>query len=156
MSTPYESPESDLTVSQTEQEYQYVGFWKRLIAYFIDGIIVTILSLPGYFIFGFESVLAMIVGLVIAVGYYIVLWHKSGSTPGKNVISAKVVCAKTGQYPTLGQAALRYLGYIVSSIPLGLGFVIAAFTKKKQGLHDMISGTVVIKNSTLPNQPLTE
>jgi uncharacterized RDD family membrane protein YckC len=61
------------------------------------------------------------------------------------VVSAKIVDAKTGGKPTTQQLVVRYLGYFVSTIPLGLGLLWVAFDPRKQGWHDKMAGTVVVR-----------
>ncbi len=72
------------------------------------------------------------------------LWKYRGATPGKMILGMKVVDAKTLGTPTNAQLVKRYFGYVLSSIPLGLGFVWIAFNEKRQGWHDMIADTLVI------------
>jgi uncharacterized RDD family membrane protein YckC len=67
------------------------------------------------------------------------------ATPGKMAITAKVVDAATGERASMAQLIMRYFAYFISSLPLGLGFIWVAFDKRKQGWHDKIAGTVVIK-----------
>lgn len=78
----------------------------------------------------------------------IVMWTRFLGTPGKLILGCHVVDAKTRKAMTPGQAVLRYVSYIVSTIPLGLGFLWIAWDKKKQGFHDKIAGTVVIVASS--------
>ena len=66
------------------------------------------------------------------------------SDPGEMAIKARIVDAKTGEKPTTKQWILRYIGYFVSAIPLGLGYFWIAFDKRKQGWHDKMAGTVVV------------
>jgi len=60
-------------------------------------------------------------------------------------IGAKIVDAKTGRPASTGQLVGRYLGYYVSSIPFFLGIFWVAFDDRKQGWHDKLAGTVVIR-----------
>ena len=60
-------------------------------------------------------------------------------------VSARIVDAKTGGKPTTRQLIVRYLGYFVSTIPLGLGLLWVAFDPRKQGWHDKLAGTVVVR-----------
>ncbi|MBT9140963.1 MAG: hypothetical protein DDT30_01549 [Dehalococcoidia bacterium] len=76
----------------------------------------------------------------------ILFWLKKQATPGKMAVSAKVVDAKTGNTMSVGQAIGRYFTYFVSLIPLGLGFIWVAFDSKKQGWHDKLAGTIVIRS----------
>ena len=75
----------------------------------------------------------------------IIFWLTRQATPGKMVIGAKVVDAATLGKLGVGQAILRYLGYYVSMIPLLLGLIWVGIDAKKQGWHDKIAGTLVIK-----------
>jgi uncharacterized RDD family membrane protein YckC len=59
-------------------------------------------------------------------------------------IGAKIIDAKTGKPPSTGSLVARYFGYIVSAMPLMLGFVWIAVDRRKQGFHDKIAGTVVV------------
>jgi uncharacterized RDD family membrane protein YckC len=61
------------------------------------------------------------------------------------VVSAKVVDAKTGGPLSPGQSVLRYLGYFVALFPLGLGILWVAFDARKQGWHDKLAGTLVVR-----------
>lgn len=76
----------------------------------------------------------------------VLFWVYRQATRGKMVISAKIVDARTGKKPSTGQFIGRYLGYIPSTLFLGMGFLWVAFDKKKQGWHDKLAGTVVIRN----------
>ena len=87
--------------------------------------------------------LALILGILISVGYYTYFWTKSGQTIGKTVVGIKVVSAD-GSPLTWGQAFLRYVGYIVSSLLLSLGFLWVIMDKRRQGWHDKIAKTYVI------------
>jgi uncharacterized RDD family membrane protein YckC len=60
-------------------------------------------------------------------------------------ISARIVDAKTGARPTTGQLVVRYLGYYVAMIPLFAGIIWVAFDPRKQGWHDKLAGTVVVR-----------
>ena len=76
----------------------------------------------------------------------VAFWVTKSATPGKLMLSMKVVDAKTGNTLTVGQAFGRYFGYFLSIIPFGLGLIYVAFDDKKQGFHDKIADTVVIRN----------
>ena len=74
-----------------------------------------------------------------------IFWHFRGATPGKSVLGLLVLNAKSGKTPGLGQSIGRYLAYFVSALPLGLGFIWIAFDQRKQGWHDKLAGTVVVR-----------
>ena len=76
----------------------------------------------------------------------ILFWVYRQATPGKVAIGARIVDAATGDKPTTGQLIGRYFAYYVSTIPLLLGFVWVAFDPRKQGWHDKLAGTVVVRS----------
>jgi uncharacterized RDD family membrane protein YckC len=65
-------------------------------------------------------------------------------TPGKLLLNCHVVDATTGASLRAGQAVLRYFAYIISTLPLCLGFLWIAWDKRKQGFHDKIAKSVVV------------
>ncbi len=76
----------------------------------------------------------------------VLFWVYREATPGKMLIGARIVDAKTGGHPTTKQLIIRYLGYYVSTIPLFLGLLWVAFDPRKQGWHDKLAGTVVVRS----------
>ena len=89
-----------------------------------------------------------IISAVLPAIAIVLFWMRWQATPGKMVISAKIVDARTGGDPSTAQYIGRYLAYIPSALPLGVGFLWVAFDKRKQGWHDKLAGTVVIRNVT--------
>lgn len=87
-----------------------------------------------------ESLFELSIALVT-----ILFWKKwAGATPGKKLLHIHVVDAKTYEEINNKQAIIRYIGYIISTIPLGFGFIMVGFRKDKRALHDMLAETVVI------------
>jgi uncharacterized RDD family membrane protein YckC len=80
--------------------------------------------------------------LAAITGYF---WKRWGATPGKMLFRMKVLDANTEQPISNEQILLRLVGYVISSAPIFLGFVWISFTKRHQGWHDMLAGTVVIR-----------
>ncbi len=74
----------------------------------------------------------------------VIFWRARQATPGKIVLSIRIADATTLQAPSVKQDIGRYLGYFVSTLILGLGFLTIAFDNRKQGWHDKLAGTVVI------------
>jgi uncharacterized RDD family membrane protein YckC len=74
-------------------------------------------------------------------------WRYCGATPGKLAVGLKIVDARTGLAPSTGRLVLRLVCYLVSALPLYLGFVWVALDRRKQGWHDKIAGTVVIQDT---------
>lgn len=90
--------------------------------------------------FFWEVVMEVLLASVVTV-----FWRNfRGATPGKKMMGIHIVDAKTLQPITTTQAIVRFLGYIVSTIPLCFGFIMIAFRKDKRGLHDLLAGTCVI------------
>lgn len=153
--------ESTPASHEARQEQKYVGFWARFAANFLDGILISIFVSPAsiriiYLLskgkirsdwisesacvaIAFYSVLYILSQVIL-----LVLWYKKQASIGKMAISAKIVDAKTGKAPTKKQLIGRYFAYLLSTLPLGLGFLWIAFDSKKQGWHDKLAGTAVI------------
>lgn len=154
--------------SGSDAEPQYVGFWARVLATIIDSIwISVILALVVAAVFGGDYIetlmtppagsagmvagahpnpaLSFLLQLLLPALLIVAFWVYRSATPGKMVISAEIVDAKTLGKPTTGQLIVRYIGYYLSSLVFFLGFLWVAFDKRKQGWHDKIAGTVVIK-----------
>ena len=142
--------ESTAALLETKQEPKYVGFWARFAANFLDSILIDIIISPGL-IAGFEShwyrgeyVLLVIALYILALVILLVLWFTKQASIGKMAIAAKIIDARTGGVPTKGQLIGRYFAYILSCLPLGIGFLWIAFDPKKQGWHDKLAGTAVV------------
>ncbi len=132
-----------------------MGFWKRLVAFLIDTFILVIVSLPILFAIygreyfgaskeGFAGFWDFVVNVVLPAAAAILFWRYRGATPGKMAISARIVDAKTLAAPSTGALVVRYFAYLVSALPLMLGFFWIGIDRKKQAFHDKIAGTVVI------------
>ena len=140
-------------VEKTERDdLEYAGFWIRAWGFLIDGFLIALITTPlSPIMFGFAYVattdllLDFLVSSLLPAAYVILFWVFNGATPGKMAISAKVVDAVTGEHPTTPRLIARYVGYLLSMLPLGLGFIWIAFDKRKQGWHDKLSGTVVVR-----------
>jgi uncharacterized RDD family membrane protein YckC len=133
------------------------GFLVRLVAYIIDAIIIAIPNaiIQAIFMGGLQSdspgggavIMALIGSLLVlvwSVGYLVYFWTTSGQTIGKKVMGVKVVTTD-GELVGVGKAILRIIGYAISGIVFYLGFIWIIFDSEKQGWHDKIAGTYVIK-----------
>jgi uncharacterized RDD family membrane protein YckC len=144
----------------------YAGFWLRFVAVFIDGILVGLISvIPAAIVgalLGFQMGLAgadlesigsagQFVGGILQffVGWlYFASTESSDSqaTPGKRAMGL-YVADMNGNRISFGQATGRYFGKILSCLLLGIGYLMAGITEKKQALHDMMAGTLVLKRA---------
>lgn len=77
----------------------------------------------------------------------LLVWHIWSASPGKILLGLKIVDATTGDKIKPLQSLIRYLGYFPSSLVFGLGLIWVAFDQKKQGWHDKMANTVVIKSN---------
>lgn len=136
---------------------QYAGFWIRFGATLIDLIIMLIvIGIPLAFIYGeayldsdklilgFWDLLLQYIFPFVATIYF---WRRFLGTPGKMATNLTIVDAETGQKIETSQAVIRYFAYIVSAIPLCLGFIWVGVDKRKQGWHDKLAGTVVVRDT---------
>ena len=134
----------------------YVGFWARVGASIIDSILFLIICIPlVHLVYGkdywtstdlIQGPADFLITWFLPAVAVILFWIYRQATPGKMAIGAKIVDAKTGGKPSTGQLIGRYLGYYVSTIPLGLGLIWVAFDARKQGWHDKLAGTLVVKS----------
>lgn len=127
---------------------RYAGFWIRFLASIIDGIIIGVIGaviFPGSASYSDGMVKVTqngpqtLLSLVFTIGFW--LWLSA--TPGKLILGLKIV-EENGAKLSVKGAILRYIGYIVSGIVIGLGFLWIGFDKEKQGWHDKIAKTHVI------------
>ena len=114
--------------SQDSAPVDYAGLWPRLAALFIDVILLVIVS------WGIANVV-----------YFIGFWAWRGQTLGQLALNIRVV--KTdGSDVDLRAAVLRFLGYILCFVTLGIGFLVSVFDAHRQGLHDKIADTYVVRS----------
>lgn len=133
------------TIEQNSS-YAYAGFWIRFLAVMLDGVIIVI---PLNLIFGFLSNISNLsfinyLGILCGLIYIIYFEGTTGQTLGKKIVGVKVIDYE-GKTIGIPNAALRYIGKIISGLILGIGYIMAAFDEKKQSLHDKIVKTYVIK-----------
>jgi uncharacterized RDD family membrane protein YckC len=140
-----------------EAQPKYVGFWARVGAAIIDTILAMVIVAPllTYF-YGAEywirtgSLIAgpadLLLNWILPAIAVILFWIYRQATPGKMAIGAKIVDEKTLGKPSTGQLVIRYLGYYVSIIPLMLGILWVGFDARKQGWHDKLAGTLVVRS----------
>lgn len=81
--------------------------------------------------------------LLFVASYYIFFWTVAGQTPGKGIIGLRVLPRQGGKM-NLNRAILRYLGYYISIIPLGLGILWVLVDDRRLAWHDKIAGTCVV------------
>ena len=147
-----------MLAAMNQPQHEYVGFWPRVGAAIIDTILMLVICAPlvtyfygsdywlnpeGKIIAGPADFLINWVFPAIAV---VLFWIYRQATPGKMAIGAKIVDEKTGGKPSTGQLIGRYLGYYVSILTLMLGIIWVGIDSRKQGFHDKLAGTLVVRS----------
>ncbi len=138
----------------------YAGFWRRCLAFFIDYLLLSALLAPllyliygpGYFLWLLESqgifdiygTADLLLAKILPFLLLVVFWRRLGATPGKILLDCRLVDARTLENLSFKSALIRAAGYIISALPVYLGFIWIAFDKRKQGLHDKLAGTLVL------------
>lgn len=155
--------EQQATAGVAAAPVHYGGFWIRVLAYIVDGIILNVVFWLLMAIFGVSMFEGMMAGdpagmeAASGMGAFIqlvtlVIWlaYAAGfiasplqATPGKLLVKLKVT-DNAGQRLGVGRAVGRELAKIISAIILLIGFIMVAFTDRKRGLHDMIASTLVM------------
>jgi uncharacterized RDD family membrane protein YckC len=125
------------------------GFWRRFAAVFVDGIVLLVVNLILRAIAN-ENAAAGLTTL-IGLGYYTYFeGSASGQTPGKKALGIRVISLSDGGPIGYGRAFIRYIGRIVSGIPIALGYFWMLWDKEKQTWHDKFAGSVVVPESDYP------
>ena len=154
---------------------EYAGFWERVLAFLIDNVVVcvgiVVIVIPLFFLTGLGAVLTRIAqdedlgdaGFFLIIGMFLVaatasllvtwLYHALmessawQATVGKRALGL-VVTDMTGQRVSFGRSSGRHFGKIITNlVPAFLGFLMAAFTEKRQALHDMMAGCLVLRRN---------
>ena len=147
----------------------YAGFWIRVLAYLIDSLVMMAVSCPlgillglgvvaigadqnsdsALFTNGFSNVVSIVIGWLYSSLLESSSWQ---ATVGKKVLGLKVT-DMDGNRISFGRATGRYFGQILSGLICFIGFIMVAFTEKKQGLHDIMAGTLVVKGAAVTSYP---
>ncbi|WP_428670595.1 RDD family protein [Reyranella sp.] len=131
----------------------YGGFWIRVVAYIIDGILLSIAAgvigvVTGGGMYGdldHPNYSGSGVSIVVAWLYFALMESSErGATVGKMTVGLRVVTDQ-GQRLSFLNATGRYFAKFISALIMGIGFLMIAFTDRKRGLHDIMAGTLVVK-----------
>jgi len=163
---------ADAAEAPVERTITVIGFGRRLLAAMLDAVVIFFFSMMlgtaagvaglvlGMYSPDAEEISTRFVlaaGLLVSFLYYVVFWAKGGGQTLGNFTCMMRIVATNGQPIGLGRALARYLGFYVSIIPLSIGFLWAAFDKRRQGWHDKIARTYVIESDHhfAPNDQVT-
>jgi len=165
----------NMETNDSLSELEYVGFWARTGAFFIDLILIYTVTYPfliaiygekyylrlylrilfgNNFIQAPQGIADFLISYLFPTVAIIMFWNYKLATPGKLAIGAKIVDAETGMNPTIKQFIIRYLGYIASILPLGLGCIWVSFDTRRQSWHDKLANTVVIRSKNRNPEPV--
>lgn len=156
-------------------EVVYAGFWKRVAAYCVDSLIVGVAGFVIAMAIGMVLGLGMagigggsdamgigfimiqllinLLSIALAAAYYAGFHASSGkATPGKMAVGIKVV-RTDGARISIARGIGRYFAAMLSGLILCIGFAMAAFTERKQGLHDMLCDTLVVDKWAFTENP---
>jgi uncharacterized RDD family membrane protein YckC len=154
------------------QDYQvtYAGFWWRVLASVIDGLLLNVVFLPLGIIAGVALVSSgadenspllpqirhALNGFEAFLGWLYYAFLESSSwqgTIGKKLVGLRVT-DMDGNRISFARATGRYFGMVLSAMICFIGFIMVAFTEKKQDLHDLLAGTLVLKGPAVASYPL--
>ena len=150
----------------------YAGFWKRWLAWLIDwcvlfGLRMAVAALLGGIaalleVTGLETPTVQAVeGVVVMLVLYLCAWpyyafmeaSRTGGTLGKMAVGLQVIDID-GERPTFAQTTARFFARLASILFLGFGFLMIAFTGRKQALHDMAANCLVVTKGSAPLAPI--
>lgn len=175
------APVAAVSVGPPALSVRYAGFWARVGASTIDGLVIFGLSLPPGLIAAFfglvivasddldwndeDTLLGLLVGMFFLWVFYagvltLIAWLYSAlmesstrqATLGKRALGLRVADLD-GRRISFGRATGRHFGKWISQAVLYIGFLMVAWTQRKQGLHDMMAGTLVLRVRQAPPPP---
>lgn len=144
-------------LSMDNNDLEYAGFWVRFGAALIDTVLQVAIILPlMLYLYGPMAISShksevmgwpeeLMLSHVLPMAMVVSFWILKQATPGKLMLSLRIVDAKTGELPSMGQWVRRYLSMYISCLVIFLGFFWVAFDRKKQAWHDKLAGTVVVR-----------
>jgi uncharacterized RDD family membrane protein YckC len=146
-------------MDDTENNVVYAGFWLRLCAAIIDlTLVLSLIWIPMVMIYGVDDYLKyfnnekpflgvwhFILEVIVPFILVIWLWLRFSATPGKMLLRLKVVDIKTSEPISFRQAIIRYFGYVPSILCFFIGIIWVVFDIRKQGWHDKLASTAVIR-----------
>lgn len=132
------------------------GFWRRGAAFGLDALwlfcvagtlswLLVGIALPWGPALSARGLAAQTLHELLPAAVCVIGWTRYGMTPGKLLLELRVVDVDSGGRPGWVRSIIRYIGYFVSALPLGLGFVWAAFDRDGRALHDRLAGTRVVR-----------
>jgi uncharacterized RDD family membrane protein YckC len=160
-----------VVASESSGPVEYVGFWIRVLAALIDTALLSLALWPlGHLLFrqlhlrapdwdpNGPAILDLsqlqlqfspggwLLQITLPAVIIILFWMARQATPGKMLFGARIVDASSGLPLRFGQACMRYLGYYISTLFMCMGFIWVGFDPRKQGWHDKLAHSVVVRH----------
>jgi len=145
-------------------DVEYAGFWVRVGATMIDTLLMVAITFPflvsiyGWGYLSSDEIVSgpadFLISWVLPAIAVIWFWTQRQATPGKSALSLRVLDAASGENLTVRQSIGRYFAYFVSVFPLGLGVLWVGFDRRKQGWHDKLANTVVVRAKRRGPEPV--
>jgi uncharacterized RDD family membrane protein YckC len=157
---------------QATSGVRYAGFWIRSVAYLIDAVLLNVVAIPlNLLLFGNSGAVCVtsnyvvisannavhgvsfscsptgwgfLIYFLLGLIYFTFMWS-TGATLGQRVLKVRVVDARTGSRLSLPKCLIRYAGFCLSAIPLAIGLIWAGIDMRKQGWHDKMADSVVVR-----------
>jgi uncharacterized RDD family membrane protein YckC len=152
---------------------RYAGFWRRAVAYVIDALIIVVLAMPFLMLLAprdlsaweqysklptdqlfdltnpvVRPIMIIVLPVMFVAGWLYYALSESSiwqATPGKRLLGLRVANME-GQRLSFTRASARFFGKVLTGlVPFGVGWILAGLTKRKQALHDMIAGCLVLR-----------
>jgi uncharacterized RDD family membrane protein YckC len=124
------------------------SFWRRFAAVFVDGIVLVVIATILRVIVGASAANGL--GTLIGLAYFTYFEGSSGQTPGKRALGIRTIDFSGGGVIGYGRAFIRYIGRIVSTIVIFLGYLWMLWDKESQTWHDKFANSVVVPESAYP------
>lgn len=144
----------------TENEVTYAGFWRRFAAFSLDQVLLVFATSPLYYQLvnqiqagtrEYRSAQTVAAGIFGVISIFVAWSYYAGmessplrATLGKLAVGIQVT-SDDGRRLSFAKATGRYFGKIISGLIIGIGYLMAGWTTKKQALHDMMAGALVVE-----------
>jgi len=125
------------------------GFWTRFAALLVDWLVLLVPNI--ILVLVFDSAIAQLLSILVSLSYFVYFeGGPTGQTVGKRALGIRVIDLKRGGPIGYGRALLRWIGRILSTAIVLLGYLWMIWDREKQTWHDKIAGSVVVPIDAYP------
>jgi uncharacterized RDD family membrane protein YckC len=146
--------------TSTIRGHPYAGFWRRLAAYLIDGLLLgTVQATLTILVYTMApddlraQVNVLPVSILVGWAYYALMESSPAQATVGKIALGIYVTDREGDPIDFRRASIRFWAKLISTLTLMLGWLMAAFTPRKRALHDILAGTLVLRRATVPLLP---